>query len=94
MGEYVLQRIRDANGLVQRAGPYVLIELLLPGDAARAAAVPVPPQRHRRAAPRRTERPALAGARLESALHLASPARRLPRASAMGLSHSASPRLA
>jgi hypothetical protein len=31
MGEYVLQRMRDANGLVQRAGPYVLIELLLPG---------------------------------------------------------------
>lgn len=31
MGEYVLQRVRDANGLVQRAGPYVLIELLLPG---------------------------------------------------------------
>ncbi len=33
MGEYVLQRVRDANGLVQRAGPYVLIELLLPGGA-------------------------------------------------------------
>jgi hypothetical protein len=31
MGEYVLQRMREANGLVQRAGPYVLIELLLPG---------------------------------------------------------------
>ena len=31
MGEYVLQRMRDATGLVQRAGPYVLIELLLPG---------------------------------------------------------------
>lgn len=31
MGEYVLQRMRDANGLVRRAGPYLLIELLLPG---------------------------------------------------------------
>jgi len=31
MGEYMLQRMRDANGLVQRAGPYLLIELLLPG---------------------------------------------------------------
>lgn len=29
--ELVLQRMRDANDLVQRAGPYVLLELLIPG---------------------------------------------------------------
>ncbi len=29
--DLVLQRMRDTNGLVQRAGPYVLLELLLPG---------------------------------------------------------------
>lgn len=29
--EHVMQRMRDANELVQRAGPYVLLEILLPG---------------------------------------------------------------
>lgn len=31
MGDYVMQRMREANGLVHRAGPYVLLEILLPG---------------------------------------------------------------
>ena len=31
MGEYVLRRMRDANALVHRAAPYVLLEILLPG---------------------------------------------------------------
>jgi hypothetical protein len=31
MGEYVMQRMREANSLVHRAGPYVLLEILLPG---------------------------------------------------------------
>jgi hypothetical protein len=31
MGERVLYRMRDANDLVQRAGPYLLLEVLLPG---------------------------------------------------------------
>lgn len=29
--ELVLQRLRDAGELAQRAGPYVLMEILLPG---------------------------------------------------------------
>jgi hypothetical protein len=29
--EHVLQRMREANELVHRAGPYVLLEILLPG---------------------------------------------------------------
>jgi hypothetical protein len=29
--EHVLQRMRDAHDLVHRAGPYVLLEMLLPG---------------------------------------------------------------
>ena len=31
MGALALQRIRDASLLVQRLGPYLLIEILLPG---------------------------------------------------------------
>lgn len=29
--DHVLQRMREANDLVYRAGPYVLLEILLPG---------------------------------------------------------------
>jgi len=31
VGERVLYRMREANDLVQRAGPYLLLEMLLPG---------------------------------------------------------------
>lgn len=31
MGERVLYRVREANEFVQRAGPYLLLEVLLPG---------------------------------------------------------------
>ena len=31
MGEYMLQRVRGANDFVQRAAPYLLLEVLMPG---------------------------------------------------------------
>jgi len=37
--EHVLQRLREANDLVQRAGPYVLLEVLLPGGTLFALAL-------------------------------------------------------
>jgi hypothetical protein len=68
MGEYVLQRMREANGLVQRAGPYVLIELLLPGGTLLALLLYLCRRGNGQAAQANGWR--WLCARLESALHL------------------------
>lgn len=68
MGEYVLQRMREANGLVQRAGPYVLIELLLPGGTLLALLLYLCRRGNGPAAHANGRR--WLCARLESALHL------------------------
>lgn len=67
MGALALQRIRDASLLVQRLGPYLLIEILLPGGTLFALLLFVYRQRRRPGADGRASPLAAAFARLTTA---------------------------